>query len=717
MMARARENRRVLHVGPDWPLRVPSEAAAVAQDGDLILIDAADYVGDVAIWRADNLTIRGVGGRARLVAAGRNAEGKAIWVIKGDNTTVENIEFSGATVPDRNGAGIRQEGAGLIVRHSYFHNNENGILGGGGAQSDILIEYSEFAYNGYGDGYSHNIYISAARSLVVRFSYLHHARIGHNLKTRAQENFILYNRIMDEAEGTASYAIDIPDGGTSYIIGNLIQQGPYTDNSTMVSYGAESLSNPGRELYLVNNTLVNDRPQGGTFVRVAAGAQNAQVINNLFVGSGTPVAGPHGAITNLVTEDGGLKDRAGYDYRLTAASPAVDAGSPPGSAGDVSLQPIHHYLHPLQGAPRPLVGAIDIGAYEFSGAPVPTPTPSPEPTATATPLPTPTAPPSQTVLGALAASMAPGSWAELPAQNTNTAFTGTVGGATGNILPYSEDLLWDPIGRWAYFIGSDHIYDGQSDGPRFVGYSDDSNTWQILPPAPWFEAGTYHGYDHSAVNPANGDLYHRPFNGGWREPQVHKYSQGQWTTLPPLGFDEDYHACCVGVEYFPELGGLVVVDSGQGAVYLFDEGSDTWSRLARDLPMGDYHNFAEYNPVHKVLVFGGGNNSSLIYRLDARGQIEALGAAPASLASPELVFTVDPVSGDYLVFTSDAFYVYDVLRDAWELQSEPVPVHRGGSIFGVVATPVSTYGVNMFVVCDLDQCTTYLYRHSARGGG
>ena len=127
----------VLLVGPDRLYKRPSEAASSAKDGDTIEIDAGVYSGDVAIWRQHNLIIRGVGGRANIKANGRAAEEKGIWVIKGDKTTVENIEFSGARVPDRNGAGIRQEGSGLTIRNCYFHHNENGILGGAG---NIRIE-------------------------------------------------------------------------------------------------------------------------------------------------------------------------------------------------------------------------------------------------------------------------------------------------------------------------------------------------------------------------------------------------------------------------------------------------------------------------------------------------------------------------------------------------------------------------------------------------
>ncbi|HSE92305.1 MAG TPA: right-handed parallel beta-helix repeat-containing protein, partial [Methylomirabilota bacterium] len=257
---------RVLRVGPGRELARPSHAAALARAGDTVEIDAELYEGDVVTWRADHLTLRGVGGRARLRAAGQAAEAKAIWVIRGRNTVVEDVEFSGARVPDRNGAGIRQEGADLTIRRCLFHDNENGVLLGGGPDSETVIEESEFAANGAGDGRSHNIYIVAVRRFVLRGSDVHHARTGHNVKSRARENVIVGNRIVDEATGTSSYAIDLPNGGVAYIIGNVLQKGPRAEHRRMIAYGAEGIRHAVNELYLVNNTLVNDRGFGGVFV-------------------------------------------------------------------------------------------------------------------------------------------------------------------------------------------------------------------------------------------------------------------------------------------------------------------------------------------------------------------------------------------------------------------------------------------------------------------
>src|SRR5262249_26112676 len=121
-----------LQVGSGKPFATVRAAAQAAHDGDVVEIDGGLYKNDVARWSAKNLTVRGVGCRARHVGSnGTNEGGKAIWVVGGANFTAENIEFAGATVPDQNGAGIRAEGTGAFtVRNCYFHDNEDGILGG-----------------------------------------------------------------------------------------------------------------------------------------------------------------------------------------------------------------------------------------------------------------------------------------------------------------------------------------------------------------------------------------------------------------------------------------------------------------------------------------------------------------------------------------------------------------------------------------------------------
>ena len=95
------------------------------------------------------------------------------------------------------------------------------------------FEDTQFGHNGAGDGYSHNFYINHVRSFTLEGSWSHDANVGHLVKSRALTNYIRYNRITGQA-GSDSYEIDLPNGGLSYVIGNVIQQGMATQNPNML---------------------------------------------------------------------------------------------------------------------------------------------------------------------------------------------------------------------------------------------------------------------------------------------------------------------------------------------------------------------------------------------------------------------------------------------------------------------------------------------------
>ncbi len=357
-------------VGPGQAYIKPSQVANLVANGDTVTIAAGEYLEDVAFWKADGLLLRGEGGFAHLNANGKAAGQKAIWVIQGDDITVEQIEFSHCTVPDKNGAGIRQEGVDLTVRKCWFHHNENGILAGNNTTSTILVEHSEFGFNGYGDGFSHNIYVNHVARFIFRYNYSHDSQIGHLVKSRAHENHILYNRLDSQAGSGVSYEIDLPNGGLSFVIGNQVVQPVDGQNSGMMSYGLEGLSNPGpHECYAINNTMVNAKSVG-RFFNLNASTALFKGWNNLLVGGGNFANGPvqvMDTVRNLRVPDpadAGFVDLAGMDLHIAEESPAVDQGLDPEYAGTVNLWPTDEYVHPVDRVDRPEHGLLDAGAFE-----------------------------------------------------------------------------------------------------------------------------------------------------------------------------------------------------------------------------------------------------------------------------------------------------------------------------------------------------------------
>jgi len=125
----------ILMVGPGRLYELPSGAALAARPGDTVRILPGRYA-DCAVWRADGLVIEG---RGRVTVADEVCEGKALFVITGNDVTVRGITFTGAHNRVHNGAGIRAEGAGLRIENSRFIDNDEGLLAGANQASVITV--------------------------------------------------------------------------------------------------------------------------------------------------------------------------------------------------------------------------------------------------------------------------------------------------------------------------------------------------------------------------------------------------------------------------------------------------------------------------------------------------------------------------------------------------------------------------------------------------
>jgi len=349
-------------VGPGLKFSTPCKAIAAASNGDTIEIDAkGDYTGDSCVVWKNGLTLRGVNGRPKIDAAGRSAEGKAIWVVKGADTVVENIEFTGAAVGDKNGAGIRLEGKNLTVRNCYFHHNQNGILTLWNVGA-VQVEHSEFGWNGHANGQAHNIYVGGTDKFILHASYMHHSVGGNVVKSRAAVNVITYNRLSQET-GDGSYELDLSNGGQALVLGNVIQQGAESVNEHMITFGMEG-ARPSSRMLLAHNTIVNIHPNGRFFLHAPGTTIEAR--NNIFAGKAAlglnDPALPEG---NVLDPDMTFVNASAHNYALAAGSPAINTAKDPGLWEDKPAVPEWQYVHPQCVQARTAVAAMDAGAFEF----------------------------------------------------------------------------------------------------------------------------------------------------------------------------------------------------------------------------------------------------------------------------------------------------------------------------------------------------------------
>lgn len=354
----------VLRVGRRQPITTLAEAARRAQPGSIVEVQAGDYVGDVATWPQDDLSLRAVGGRVRVIAQGAHAQGKGLFVMTGQRQRIEGFDFVGTRVPDRNGAGIRLERGSLTLRDCRFHDNENGLLASNDPAITLDIEGCEFGRIAPGDGRTHNCYVGAIARLSVTGSWFHSGHTGHLLKSRAAVNHVFYNRLAD-GPGSASYELEFPNGGVAVVVGNLIEQGPSTQNFHLVGFGAEGLTHRRQALLMVNNTLIDRRAKGGVYLRVANGVERVRILNNLLAGKHELPPGPgweqhH----NHFVEPAAFAAYDAADYRLREGSPlrgrAVDAGDFDG----LSLRLTREYHHPLRTAVLPAGTPLSPGAMQ-----------------------------------------------------------------------------------------------------------------------------------------------------------------------------------------------------------------------------------------------------------------------------------------------------------------------------------------------------------------
>lgn len=274
------------------PAQGLGDALRRAADGDVIELAAGDYRGQVGVIEQRRLTLRGVGGRAVLHAAGRHAEGKATLVVRDGDVQIENIEFRGSRVPDGNGAGIRFERGRLTVLNCAFFDNQNGILTANFGDAELVVRDSEFGQAPRDTSLPHLLYVGRIARFTLSGSRFSGGAAGHLVKSRARMSEVHDNRLVDGVGGQAAYELEFPNGGAVTVVSNVIGQSAGTTNPAIVSFGAEGYGDGPHSLVLTDNTIINEAGPRAVFVRVREGTPpvSLRVQGNRLYGPGDPGA-------------------------------------------------------------------------------------------------------------------------------------------------------------------------------------------------------------------------------------------------------------------------------------------------------------------------------------------------------------------------------------------------------------------------------------------
>lgn len=123
-----------------------------------------------------------------------------------------------------------------------------------------------------------------------------------------------------------------------------------------------------------------------------------------------------------------------------------------------------------------------------------------------------------------------------------------------------------------------------------------------------------------------------------------------------------------------------------------------------------------------LLYFGGGddsayypgNQSLMLYSLDAQARVIRLPDAPVPIGVQTSVNTIDPVTGNLLVFAKDReIHEYNPDTLAWSVIGRHNLLHQYGS-FACGATPIADYGVLFFVRFAYEDSQVLVYRPPKR---
>jgi hypothetical protein len=402
------------NVGPGQTYADLGAVAGLLAPGDVVVVagnqsyPSVHFTNSGASGSPITITGMSVGGKRPIIAGGTNT-----IEAEGDHYVFENLEITGGSARC-----FFHHADDVVLRGSAVHDcPAQGILGADNNSGSLLMEFDEVY--GCGNGtQNHQIYMATDEMthpgsvFRMQYCYVHDGNGGNNVKSRAERNEIYSNWI----EGAFYREIELigpdPAGGTSEglkredsdVVGNvLFKRGTYW----VARFGGDGTGQTNGRYRFVNNTVILQPGNSGVF-QLFDGIESLESHNNVLFtvdGSAANVEQTSDAVwvTGSETESGtanwvpagatnippswtgtitganpSFVSLTSPDLHPTAQSPLVDRGgpatqSPPGHPfpSPLLLPAYEPPMHAVGSTPtmRPVVGPIDIGAFEYGTAP------------------------------------------------------------------------------------------------------------------------------------------------------------------------------------------------------------------------------------------------------------------------------------------------------------------------------------------------------------
>ena len=268
-----------LTVGPggDFATLGAMAQAQISGNTYVVTIVPGTYVDDFAVFQADTV-LNGTGVTEIADTQPPNLKGlftTTFSLTVNDMALIAQPGFGIDSSLGGNAALIREQSNGatqLNVNDAVIEGGQMGILTGsdsGNTHLDqVTITNTRFVNNGNPDpaAFGHALYVGDAASLTVTGSLFCGQLIGHDVKSRAMVTmvsgstlFIGTNQGADPAcnIGSASLAVDAPNGGQLFVSSSSIFQDEANQNGSLIRFGEEGLVFADNALSVTNTAFTN----------------------------------------------------------------------------------------------------------------------------------------------------------------------------------------------------------------------------------------------------------------------------------------------------------------------------------------------------------------------------------------------------------------------------------------------------------------------------